>query len=353
MVRKIRIFVVELILVGIFVAWFFGKAPDLIDKVIPWIVVAIFWHLTLEVVLERDGVKSRMVNAKERLGRMAWVAAFLVGGCLSLIYLATAKGIVYEVTTKPANSSEKGGASSSSPPPTQGPPSSPSSEPEPSIKPIPPAKTLANRDVPAHTGVLPTLGIAVESRNDKASTPKSTPSGASANWLAAIKTPPTISDVFQNDFPNTMKLTDDAIGIQWKDTGAVTHIKRQLYLDFPANSKFVGFYIPTSDPSDLSRTAEICLTLAKADAVQQTLDELPKKTFIAANLGQTTTIQDLTFSGRVVIYHDDFLSITQQADIIRAFAEKHYALGFFGPNDFGKTLSEWHRLHDDATRVQQ
>jgi hypothetical protein len=176
---------------------------------------------------------------------------------------------------------------------------------------------------------------------------------ASANWLAAIKTPPTISDVFQNDFPNTMKLTDEAVGIQWKDTGAVTHIKRQLYLDFPANSKFVGFYIPTSDPSDLSRTAEICLMLAKADAVQQALDELPKTTFIAANLGQTTTIQDLTFSGRVVIYHDDFLSITQQADIIRAFAEKHYALGFFGPNDFGKTLSEWHRLHDDATRVQQ
>jgi len=179
------------------------------------------------------------------------------------------------------------------------------------------------------------------------------PAGTSANWLAISKTAPSMSDVFQNDFPNTMKLTDDGIGIQWKDTGAVTRIKRQLYLDFPANSKFVGFYIPTSDPSDLSRTAEICLTLAKADAVQQTLDEMPKKTFIAANLGQTTTIQDLTFSGRVVIYHDDFLSITQQADIIRAFAEKHYALGFFGPADFGKVLSEWHRLHDNTNTVQQ
>jgi hypothetical protein len=177
------------------------------------------------------------------------------------------------------------------------------------------------------------------------SLPPST-SSRETNWLSALKNPPTMSDVFTNDFPNTMKLSDEAIGIEWKDNGTTIQIKRQLYLDFPANSKFVGFYVPTSDPSDISRTAEACLKLAQVDAVQQALDELPKKTFIAAGLGQTTTIQDLTFSGRVVIYHDDFLSITQQADIIRAFAAKHYAVGFFGPNDFGKTLSSWHHLHD-------
>jgi hypothetical protein len=102
MVRKLRIFFVELILVGIFVAWFFGKAPDLIDKVIPWIVVAILWHLTFEVVLERDGIKSGLVSTKTRFGHMAWIAAFLVGGCLSLIYLATAKGIVSEITKRSA-----------------------------------------------------------------------------------------------------------------------------------------------------------------------------------------------------------------------------------------------------------
>ncbi|MFI5102947.1 MAG: hypothetical protein ACHP9V_06220 [Terriglobales bacterium] len=170
-------------------------------------------------------------------------------------------------------------------------------------------------------------------------------SSSPTDWLSALKNPPTMSDVFTNDFPNTMKLSDEG-EFHWKDINSVTHLKRQLYLDFPANSKFVGFYIPTTDPSDLSRTAEICLNLAHIDAVQHVLGELPKKTFIAAGLGQTTTIQDLTFSGRVVIYHDDFLSITQQADIIRAFAEKHYAVGFFGPSDFGKTLSSWHHLHD-------
>jgi len=180
-------------------------------------------------------------------------------------------------------------------------------------------------------------------------TQRKTALGAFDNWLAGIENPPSMSDVFQNDFSNTMKLTDDAIGIEWKDNGTTTRIKRQLYLDFPAYSKFVGFYIPTSDPLDPSRTFEACLRLVQSDAVQQALDEMPKRTPIVAGLGQTTTIGDLTFSGRVVIYHDDLLSITQQSDIIRAFAAKHYAVGFFGPNDFGKTLSSWHRLHDAKT----
>jgi hypothetical protein len=182
-------------------------------------------------------------------------------------------------------------------------------------------------------------------QTNRIGTKNATSGPSSTDWLSSLKTPPTMIDVFINDFPHTMRLHDEG-EFHWKDISTVTHLKRQLYLDFPANSKFVGFYIPTTDPTDLSRTAEICLKLAQIDAVQQVLTELPKKTFIAASLGQTTTIQDLTFSGRVVIYHDDFLSTTQQADIIRAFSEQHYSVGFFGPNEFGKTLISWHHLHD-------
>jgi uncharacterized membrane protein YedE/YeeE len=185
----------------------------------------------------------------------------------------------------------------------------------------------------------------LEARFSPAKTTQPIPSASSTDWLARFTSPPTIGDVFLNDFPTTLRLHDEG-EFHWKDINTVTHLKRQLYLDFPANSKFVGFYIPTTDPTDLTRTFEICINLVRRDLVQQALSELPKKTFIAAGLGQTTTIQDLTFSGRVVIYHDDLLSITQQADITRAFAEKHYAVGFFGPNDFGKTLSSWHHLHD-------
>jgi hypothetical protein len=183
------------------------------------------------------------------------------------------------------------------------------------------------------------------SRFSPVQTTQPAPSASPSDWLAKLPTPPTINDVFLNDFPTTMRLHDEG-EFHWRDISTVTHIKRQLYLDFPANNKFVGFYIPTTDPSDLTRTFEICIDLVRKGLVQQALDELPKKTPITASLGQTMTIRDLTFSGRVVIYHDDFLSITQQADIIRAFSDKHYTVGFFGPNEFGKTLSSWHSLHD-------
>lgn len=170
-------------------------------------------------------------------------------------------------------------------------------------------------------------------------------SNTSTDWLANMKTPPTISDVFINDFPNTMRLHDEG-EFHWKDISTVTHLKRQLYLDFPANNKFVGFYIPTTDPKDLSRTFEICIDLVRKNLVQSALDELPKKLFVEAEHGQVMTIQDLNFSGRVVIYHDDFLSTTQQADIIKTFAAKHYTVGFFGPDEFRNTLISWQHLHD-------
>ena len=115
---------------------------------------------------------------------------------------------------------------------------------------------------------------------------------------------------------------------------------------FPAKNKFVGFYVPSCDPTDLTRTAEACLKLAQVDAVQQVLDEMPKEMFIAAQLGHPTTIRDLSFSGRVFIYHDDFMSITQQADIIRAFAVRHYDVQFMGPDYLGKAVIAWSLQHD-------
>jgi len=172
------------------------------------------------------------------------------------------------------------------------------------------------------------------------------PSAVPWNQKEVGDTPPSLSDLFSRDFPTTMKLSDDSIGIQWKDNGSVLHLKRQLYLDFPANNKFVGFYVPSSDPSDLTRTSEVCLKLAQVDAVQQAIGDMSKKTFIAAGMAQTTTIEDLTFSGRVFIYHEELLSIPQQADIIRVFSAKHYKVEFMGPDYLGKRISAWHQQHD-------
>jgi hypothetical protein len=45
---------------------------------------------------------------------------------------------------------------------------------------------------------------------------------------------------------------------------------------------------------------------------------------------QRDTLPDLIFTRRVLIYHEDFLSITQKADIIRAYKAKHFEVQFLG-----------------------
>jgi len=155
--------------------------------------------------------------------------------------------------------------------------------------------------------------------------------------------PPTLLDLFTKDFPNTMKAADDAIGIQWKG-GEVLHIKRQLYLDFPAKTKFVGFYVPSSDPLSSTKTHDASMGLA--EAVQQALDDIPKKVAISGGYrGEMTGIQDLTFSGRVVIYHEAFLSIPQKAAIIATYAAKHFDVQFRGPDYLGDQVIAWHHQH--------
>ena len=90
--RKLRIFFVELILVGVFVGWLLWKFPEAIDPFIPWILWAIFAHLTWEILLERDAVKAYVGGVVERRNTpMVWLLAFALGGLISIGYLWLAK----------------------------------------------------------------------------------------------------------------------------------------------------------------------------------------------------------------------------------------------------------------------
>jgi len=86
-VRKLRIFIVELILVGMLVAWIFEKFPETVDRFIPWICLAILWHLSWEIILENRYVKEHLARTLKLERRMTWLCAFAVGGCISLLYL--------------------------------------------------------------------------------------------------------------------------------------------------------------------------------------------------------------------------------------------------------------------------
>jgi hypothetical protein len=56
--RKLRIFLVELVFVPLVVGWLLVKAPDMFDVLMPWIVTAIAFHLAYECVLESNSIKT-------------------------------------------------------------------------------------------------------------------------------------------------------------------------------------------------------------------------------------------------------------------------------------------------------
>lgn len=57
-------------------------------------------------------------------------------------------------------------------------------------------------------------------------------------------------------------------------------------MDFPAKTKFVGFYLPTPPSLDLSgdKTFQACMMILEHNAVQDTFDHLSKS--VAISMGQ-------------------------------------------------------------------
>jgi hypothetical protein len=168
--------------------------------------------------------------------------------------------------------------------------------------------------------------------------------------------PPTLLDLFNKEFGNTMKATDtngSAYKIQ-TPSGATIDVRRQVYMDFPARNKFVGFYIYRPSPPSVNfkseKTVLACFQLLQINAVQKAFDDFGKQVGVMGGQGgQMTTFQDLTFSGRVVIYHEEFLSIPQKANIINAYHVRHLDVQFFGDEYLGLQLIAWHQKHDAKT----
>jgi hypothetical protein len=157
--------------------------------------------------------------------------------------------------------------------------------------------------------------------------------------------PPTLLNLFSADLPQTDKLHDDGIGINEKD-GTVLHIRRQAYLDFDAKAKFVGFYIPADNPMSSTETVNVCLLLNHDDAAQKTLNFFAQKAeFSSGYPDQMTNATDLIFSGRILIYHDAYLSYAEKADIIRAYAVNHQDVQFRGPDYLADRITEWYQKH--------
>ena len=165
--------------------------------------------------------------------------------------------------------------------------------------------------------------------------------------------PPTLLDLFKKDFPNTMKASDTNVDAYTIGTpeGSTIKVKRQTYEDYEAKTKFIGFYISRPEPpaKDFSGqdTFAACMELLNHNAVQDAFDHFGKQVAVMSGYGdQMTTSKELTFSGRVLIYHEEFLRIPSQADIIKAYQAKGLAVVFKGPDYLGTKVIAWHQQHD-------
>lgn len=87
--------------------------------------------------------------------------------------------------------------------------------------------------------------------------------------------------------------------------------------------------------------------MSLVDAVTGTLDHAQKSMLVTGGYrGEQNTLKDLIFSSRVMLYHEDFLSITQKAEIIKVYAAKGYDVNFRGPDYLGDQVIAWHQQHD-------
>src|SRR5260370_25311180 len=85
--RKLRIFMFDIVAPGVVVGWLLWKYPELLDTVVPWLIFGILWHLTLEIG-EIHFFKEKSKRAYQTRGKrsMTWLIVFAIGGCISLVY---------------------------------------------------------------------------------------------------------------------------------------------------------------------------------------------------------------------------------------------------------------------------
>jgi hypothetical protein len=212
--------------------------------------------------------------------------------------------------------------------------------------PKPPTKTAVGQPEPNNTHTTPPAAKLPVKSSEKKSHAVGNDKREKAVPVAKVdEKPPTLSDLFTQDLPYTLKSTFDDTGIRWQD-GSELRIKRQVYVDFQGKTKFVGFYIPSANQTtDNDKDYRACLKLV--DSVEQTMTDLQKNHRIMGGpADEMNSLEELTFSGRVLLYHEDYLSILQKADIIRAYKDKNFDVQFRGPDYLSGRLVSWHHQND-------
>ena len=134
---------------------------------------------------------------------------------------------------------------------------------------------------------------------------------------------PNLHELFEKEFSRKAKL--GSRGIPMKTGTTETKIFANEYLDFQANSKFLGFYIPESPYA-----YKICEDLSdKPEIIMKALEETRVSGGYPVDFHQTPA-QDLVFSNKIYIYHEDGFSHRQIADLEQLYKSKGLLVIFRG-----------------------
>lgn len=83
---KLVKFLVELVVVALIVGWLLMTYPELIAPFMPWLALALLWHLTWEYVLQWKPIKVMASTAVKKAGKMSLIGFLVVGVFTSFIY---------------------------------------------------------------------------------------------------------------------------------------------------------------------------------------------------------------------------------------------------------------------------
>ncbi len=123
----------------------------------------------------------------------------------------------------------------------------------------------------------------------------------------------TLLYLFEHDFKDLVRYGKDEIFTD--NEGLKVNFKTKEYFVFEAQSKFIGFYIPSSP-----KTLEL---LKRLPEIYQDLSSKGKLMVEISVPGmRPVNVSELKFSGRVFIYHEDLVLEVQKRELYTLY-EKH------------------------------
>jgi hypothetical protein len=125
------------------------------------------------------------------------------------------------------------------------------------------------------------------------------------------------------------------VGVKRNDNGSEVVMEGQLYYNFFMKAKFIGMYIPRI-PEDKDSSLTFELVKYWADHYEEILAIKP---FAGAGgrIGELTRFEDLVFTGRIYVYHENPLTL-EQVVALRAIyraKDKNIEVMFRGPDYLG------------------